>query len=67
MLDFLDVLAILAMLTVLAVLGMGFYSLYRGGEYARANSNKFMRYRLMAQGVAIVILLIWAAVKRGHP
>ena len=47
------------------VLGAGFFTLYKGGEFAQKNSNKLMRYRVLAQGVAIVILLVWAAVKRG--
>ena len=63
--DFLDLLAILALLTVVVVLGAGFFTLYKGGEFAQKNSNKLMRYRVLAQGVAIVILLVWAAVKRG--
>ena len=65
MFDFLDLLAILALLTVLVVLGMGFFTLHKGGEFAQRNSNKLMRYRVASQAVAIVILLIWFAVKRG--
>ncbi len=58
-----DVLIILALATVVATLGMGFYSLYRGGDFALANSNKFMRYRVMAQAVAIVFLVIGLMMK----
>ena len=58
-----DVLIILALATVVATLGMGFYSLYRGGDFALANSNKFMRYRVIAQAVAIGLLAIGLMMK----
>jgi hypothetical protein len=61
-----DYVIILALAAVVAALGMGFYSLYRGGDYALANSNKFMRYRVMAQAVAIVVLVIALAIKSKH-
>jgi hypothetical protein len=63
MLTFLDVLIGISLLVVLATLGMGLISMHRGGEYAAANSNKFMRWRVMAQGVAIVLLIIGFVVK----
>jgi hypothetical protein len=60
-----DVLIVLALLTVVATLGMGLYSLHRGGEFALKYSNKFMRYRVMAQAVAIVLLVIGLMIKAG--
>jgi hypothetical protein len=36
---------------------MGINSFRRGGEYARSNSNRFMRWRLVAQFIAIVLIL----------
>ncbi len=58
-----DFVIILALAAVVAALGMGFYSLFRGGEYAAKNSNRFMRYRVMAQAVAICVLLIALVIK----
>lgn len=42
---------------VLITLGFGMYSLFRGGDYARTNSNKLMRMRVALQFVAILVLI----------
>lgn len=42
---------------VALVLGVGLYSLYRGGDFARSYSNKIMRLRIVAQLAAIVIIM----------
>lgn len=52
-----DILVILAILAVAVTLGFGIYSLYRGCDYARTNSNKLMRLRVGLQAVAIVLLV----------
>jgi drug/metabolite transporter (DMT)-like permease len=57
-----DVLIIAAVLAVAATLGLGLYSLYRGGDFAKKYSNKLMRLRVLLQFVAILILVsafIW--------
>jgi len=56
----------LAMLAVLASLFAGFYTVVRGGDFARANSNKFMRYRVATQAVAVVALTIGFLYKASH-
>ena len=56
----------LAMLAVLASLFAGFYTVMRGGEFARANSNKFMRYRVATQAVAVIALVIGFIYKAKH-
>ncbi len=43
----------------LIVLGLGIYSLARGGTFAKENSNKLMRLRVLAQGVTIVVMLLF--------
>ncbi len=45
----------------LIVLGVGIYSLAKGGTFAKENSNKLMRLRVLAQGVTIVAMLIFLA------
>ena len=40
------------------ILGVGIYSLAKGGAFAKENSNKLMRYRVMAQGVAIALIAL---------
>lgn len=47
----------IACIAVAAVLGVGLYSLYRGGDFARTYSNKIMRLRIVAQLVAIIIIM----------
>ncbi len=56
--DIFDILILIALLAVVVTLGLGFYSLYRGGEYGRANSNKFMRLRVGLQFVAVLLILL---------
>lgn len=45
----------------LIILGVGIYSLAKGGTFAKENSNKLMRLRVMAQGVTIILMLIFLA------
>ena len=42
---------------VFVVLCLGLYTLWRGGETARSWSNKFMRIRMLAQFIAIIIIM----------
>jgi len=46
---------------VFIVLCIGLYSLYRGGDFARSNSNKLMRLRVALQFVAIIVIMtvVW--------
>ncbi len=43
---------------VAVVLCLGLYTLFRGGAVAATWSNKLMRIRVLAQAVAIVIILL---------
>ena len=52
-----SILILLAIAAVTVTLGFGIYSLYRGGDYARSNSNKLMRLRVVLQAAAIVLLM----------
>jgi hypothetical protein len=47
----------IATAAVALVLIAGLYSLYRGGDFARSYSNKIMRLRIVAQFVAIVVIM----------
>ncbi|MFN4297314.1 MAG: twin transmembrane helix small protein [Brevundimonas sp.] len=53
-----DILILLAIGAVTVTLGMGIYSLYRGGDFARSHSNKLMRLRVVLQAVAIILLVV---------
>jgi uncharacterized membrane protein len=47
----------IATAAVALVLVVGLYSLYRGGDFARSYSNKIMRLRIIAQFIAIVVIM----------
>ena len=57
--DPLFIIAMLACVAVLVILLMGINSFRRGGECARQNSNRFMRWRLIAQFVAVLLILVF--------
>ena len=61
-----DILIAVAMLAVVASLGLGIFSFLKGGEMGRENSNRFMRYRVMSQAVAIILITIGFAYKATH-
>jgi hypothetical protein len=47
----------LSLVVVLAALLFGIYTLFRGGDFGRSWSNKAMRLRVLAQFVAILLLI----------
>lgn len=61
-----NVLILLAILAVAVVLGFGIYSLFRGGDYARSNSNRLMRLRVVLQATAVVLLMAGLWWKTNH-
>ena len=48
----------LAVGIVFIVLCLGLYTLWKGGDTARTWSNKLMRIRVLAQFIAIVIIML---------
>ncbi len=56
---FVFTLLVAAMVATLAVLFMGLFSMARGGEFAKRNSNRFMRWRVILQGLAILLFVIF--------
>lgn len=51
-------LLIIALALTLAVLFLGLFSMARGGEFNRKYGNLFMRFRVAAQFVAILLVLL---------
>ncbi|MBL4804257.1 MAG: twin transmembrane helix small protein [Alphaproteobacteria bacterium] len=47
-----------AMFLVLAVLGMGLFSMVKGGEFNKKYGNKLMQARVIMQGVALALLAL---------
>ena len=46
-----------ALIVVAGILGWGILTMARGGEYNLKNSNRIMRYRIIFQALAIIIIL----------
>ena len=47
----------IAIMSVALILGAGLYTLWVGGETSRKWSNRLMRYRVIAQAVAVLIIM----------
>jgi hypothetical protein len=47
----------LALIVVAGILGWGIITMARGGDYNLKNSNKIMRYRIIFQAIALIIIL----------
>lgn len=54
-----------ALAIVAGILGWGVLTMARGGEYNIKNSNRIMRYRIIFQAVALVVIMILIWWKRG--
>ena len=48
----------IAVFSVAIVLCLGLYTLWIGGSTARTWSNKLMRIRVLAQAIAVVIIMV---------
>ena len=51
---------------VFVVLCLGLYTLFKGGALSASWSNKLMRIRVLAQAVAIVIILLVLYYSQNH-
>lgn len=63
--DPLFLIAVAAVVAVLVILLIGLGSFARGGDFDRRNANRLMRWRVGAQAVAVILILILAYVRRG--
>jgi Hypoxia induced protein conserved region len=51
-------LLIIVLILVVGILFLGLFSMARGGEFNRKYGNLFMRFRVAAQLLAVVLVLI---------
>ncbi|MBJ2152568.1 twin transmembrane helix small protein [Paracoccus sp. IB05] len=58
--DPLFLLAAFAALVVAAILIFGIGTFAKGGDFNRRNANKIMRWRLIAQFIAVILLVAFA-------
>jgi len=61
-----SILVPVALAAVAITLAVGIYSLFRGGDFALAWSNKLMRLRVLLQFCAILILVAAMLWGRSH-
>ncbi|MCB1368313.1 MAG: twin transmembrane helix small protein [Rhodobacteraceae bacterium] len=54
-----------AVLLVLAILVFGLMTFLRGGDFNRKHANRIMRYRIAAQLVAVLLILLFVWLSRG--
>lgn len=57
------ILAVAAVLVVLIILMVGLGAFTSGGEFNRKYSNKLMRMRIIAQAVAVGLILLYAVLR----
>jgi hypothetical protein len=53
------ILALAGLAATLATLFVGVFSMGRGGEFNKRNSNKLMRLRVILQGAAILFFVLY--------
>ena len=53
-----------ALLIVAGILGWGVLTMARGGSYNVKNSNRIMRYRIIFQALALVVILVLMWLRR---
>ena len=54
-----------ATLGVLVILMIGIGGFAKGGEFNRKHANRLMRYRIAAQFVAVLLILLFVWLRRG--
>jgi hypothetical protein len=55
-----------AILAVAVVLILGLYTLFKGGNTSRTWSNKLMRIRILAQAIAVLIIMAVLYFSQNH-
>ena len=66
--DPLFIVAAIAALGVLGILALGIGGFGKGGDFNRKHANRLMRYRVIGQFVAVVLLVLaaWAHGRGGN-
>ena len=63
--DPLFIVVAVAVLLVLFILLTGIGGFAKGGDFNRKHANRIMRYRIYAQFVAVVLILVFVYFRRG--
>jgi Hypoxia induced protein conserved region. len=62
--DPLFILVAVAVLAVLGILLVGIGGFAKGGDFNKKHANRIMRYRIYAQAIAVVVILIFVFFRR---
>ena len=57
-------LIVIALLTVLIVLAIGIIGMLKGGQFNQRYGNKLMRLRVICQGIAIILIILFVILFR---
>ena len=57
------IIGILACFLVLIILMIGIGSFAKGGEFNRKHSNRMMRWRIIAQATAVILIVVFSYVR----
>jgi hypothetical protein len=63
--NFLLVLVGIGLVATLATLFVGVFSMGRGGDFNKRNSNKLMRLRVVLQGATVVVFVLYLLSRQG--
>lgn len=63
--DPLFIIMALAMVLVVGILLVGLGGFAKGGDFNRKHANRIMRYRIYAQFVAVLLILLFVYIARG--
>ena len=63
--DPLFILVIVAVAATAIILLTGIGGFARGGDFNKKHANRIMRYRIVAQAVAIALILLFVYLRRG--
>lgn len=64
--DPLFLIAAAACLAVLVILMIGIGGFARGGDFNRKHANRIMRYRIIAQAIAVALILVFVMFRNGE-
>lgn len=56
-------LVVIALGSVALILTIGIGGFARGGEFNRKHGNRMMRWRIIAQAIALVIIMIYVTIR----
>ncbi len=62
--DPLFIVVAIACLVVVAILMVGIGGFAKGGDFNRKHANRIMRYRIIAQAVAVALILLFVFLRR---